>query len=72
MVTDDRCDMLLVDVGSAALEDTLEALLGRTVRRPLPLSTSMELGTPAGRAWVGTVQVVADADTGAPRCWPTR
>jgi AraC-like DNA-binding protein len=65
MATDDQCDVVLVRVESAALEDALEALLGRPVRRPLSLSTSMELGTAAGRAWVGTVQVVADADTGA-------
>ena len=63
VVTGDRFDMLLVDVGSAALEDMLEALLGRTVRRPLRLLTSMTVSTAAGRTWAGTVRLVADATT---------
>jgi hypothetical protein len=63
VVTGDRFDMLLVDVGSAALEDMLEALLGRTVPRPLRLLTSMTVGTAAGRTWAGTVRLIADATT---------
>ena len=63
VVTGDRFDILLVDVGSAALEDMLEALLGRTVPRPLRLRTSMTVGTAAGRTWAGTVRLVADAAT---------
>ena len=62
-VPGDRFDMLLVDVGSAALEDMLEALLGRTVPRPLRLLTTMTVGTAAGRTWAGTARLVADATT---------
>ena len=67
VVTGDRFDMLLFDVGSAALEDMLEALLGRTVPRPLRLPTSMTVGTAAGRTWADTVRLVAGttADTAA-------
>jgi AraC-like DNA-binding protein len=58
--TCDGFDVLLVQVRGAALEDALEALLGRTVRRPLPLPASVSLtGTP-GRAWTRTVRQVAD------------
>lgn len=65
VVTGDRFDLLLLDVGSAALEDMLEALLGRTVPHPLRLLTTMTVGTAAGRTWAATVRLVADttADT---------
>jgi AraC-like DNA-binding protein len=64
LCTCDRFDVLLVQVGEAALEDALEALLGRTVRRPLPLPTSVSLTSSAGRAWTGAVRQVADAHPG--------
>jgi AraC-like DNA-binding protein len=65
MSSNDRFDVLLVRVRSAALEDALEALLGRAVRRPLPLPASMALDTTAGAAWSDTVRLVADATPGA-------
>jgi AraC-like DNA-binding protein len=61
MATSDGFDVVLVHVRSGALEGALEALLGRSVPRPLPLPTSMALRTAAGRAWVGTVRLAADA-----------
>ncbi|MBC3191914.1 helix-turn-helix domain-containing protein [Pseudonocardia sp. C8] len=50
MATSDRFDVVLVRIRSAALEDALEALLGRPVRRPLRLRTTISLDTDAGRA----------------------
>lgn len=65
MVSDDGFDVLLVQVRASALENALEALLGRPVQRPLPLPTSMSLGT-AGLAWQDTVQLIADTMPGMP------
>jgi AraC-like DNA-binding protein len=59
--TPDHVDVVLVRIGPGALEGTLESLLGRTVRRPLPLSTTVALGTTAGRTWVRAVRSVAGA-----------
>lgn len=60
VVTGDRFDLMVLDVGSAALEDMLEALLGRAVPRPLRLPTSMTVATAVGRTWAGMVRLVAD------------
>lgn len=65
VVTDDGGDVVLVHIRSAALEDALEALLGRPVRRPLPLPTSMALDTEAGRALATTIREAVDAGPGA-------
>lgn len=62
--TPDHVALVLVRVGPGALESALESLLGRTVRRPLPLSTTVALGTTAGRTWVRTVRLVAGAAPG--------
>jgi AraC-like DNA-binding protein len=61
VATGDRVDVVLVRIRSVALEDALEALLGRPVRRPLPLPTTMTLDTDAGRALTATIRVVAHA-----------
>jgi AraC-like DNA-binding protein len=61
VATGDRFDVVLVRIRSAALEDALEALLGRPVRRPLPLPTTMTLDTDAGRALTATIRLVAHA-----------
>lgn len=56
MVTGGRADVVLVRVRAATLEEALEALLGRSVQRPLRLQSSTGLGTAAGRpgpAWSG-------------------
>jgi hypothetical protein len=53
--------VVAVDIGSVALGDMLEALLGRSVRRPLPLATSLSLNSPAGRSWAADVRLIADA-----------
>lgn len=55
-----RFDVLFVDMGTAALEDMLEALLGRPVSRPLRLATHLSLNIAAGQAWVDTVRSVVD------------
>jgi AraC-like DNA-binding protein len=62
--TPDRFDVVLVRVGPVALEDVLESLLGRVVRRPLPLPSTVALGTTGGRAWARTVRSVAGAAPG--------
>ncbi|WP_324273201.1 hypothetical protein [Blastococcus brunescens] len=64
MGTPDQFDVVLVRVGPGALEGALESLLGRAVRRPLPLATTVALGTTAGQAWAGVVRSVAGAVPG--------
>ncbi len=61
VATGDRFDVVLVHIRSAALEDALEALLGRPVRRPLPLPATMALDTDAGRALTAAIRLVAHA-----------
>jgi AraC-like DNA-binding protein len=61
LATGDRFDVVVVRIRSAALEDALEALLGRPVRRPLPLPTTVTLDTDAGRALTATIRLVAHA-----------
>ncbi|HEY2224498.1 AraC family transcriptional regulator [Actinomycetospora sp.] len=64
MAMGDGADVVLVRVRAAALEDALEALLGRTVQRPLRLAASAVLGPASGRAWAGVVRSVAAAAPG--------
>lgn len=59
VATGDLCDVVLVHIRSVALEDALETLLGSTVRRPLPLPTTMTLDTEAGRALMASIRLVA-------------
>lgn len=59
MATGDGTHVVVVRVEAAALEDALEALLGRTVRRPLRLPAPTVLGTAVGGAWAGVVRSVA-------------
>ena len=59
--TGDGFDVVLVHIRSGALEDALEALLGRPVRRPLPLPPTMTLDTAAGRALAATIRLVVHA-----------
>ena len=51
----DDFDVVLVHIRSGALEDALEALLGRPVRRPLPLPATVPLESAAGRALAATI-----------------
>jgi hypothetical protein len=51
----DDFDIVLVHIRSGALEDALEALLGRPVRRPLPLPATVPLDSAAGRALAATI-----------------
>jgi AraC-like DNA-binding protein len=62
--TPDHVDVVLVRVGPVALEGALESLLGRAVRRPLALSTTVALGTTSGQAWARAVRSVAGAVPG--------
>jgi AraC-like DNA-binding protein len=59
MVTGDGADVVLVRVRATALENALEALLGRPVQRPLRLGAPVALGMAGGRAWAGVVRSVA-------------
>ncbi|WP_284742322.1 AraC family transcriptional regulator [Amycolatopsis sp. RTGN1] len=58
--TVEQFDVVVADIGSVALEDMLEALLGRSVRRPLPLAASLSLNSPAGRSWAADVRLITD------------
>ena len=61
MTTDDDFDVLIVRVDAAALEDALEARLGYPVCRPLPLASTLDLDSAAGRAWAALLRYVIDA-----------
>lgn len=58
MTTEDDFDVFIVRVDAVALEDALEARLGYSVRRPLPLTLTLDLGTAAGRGWAELVRHV--------------
>jgi AraC-like DNA-binding protein len=57
----DDFDVVLVHIRSGALEDALEALLGRPVRRPLPLPATVPLDSAAGRALAATIGLAVHA-----------
>lgn len=61
MMTDNNFDVLVVRIDAAALEDALEARLGYPVRRPLPLASTLDLGTAAARGWAASLRHVFDA-----------
>jgi AraC-like DNA-binding protein len=61
MTTAAGADVVLVRVRDTALEDALEALLGRPVHRPVQLTNPAELGATAGKVWSGVVHSVAAA-----------
>jgi AraC-like DNA-binding protein len=61
MTIGDDFDVLIMRVDAAALEDALEARLGYSVRRPLPLAPTLDLRTAAGREWAALVRHVVDA-----------
>ncbi|NMO88306.1 AraC family transcriptional regulator [Actinomycetospora sp. TBRC 11914] len=58
VTTGDGTHVVVVRVEAAALEDALEALLGRTVQRPLRLPASTVPPTAGGAAWAGVVRSV--------------
>jgi len=61
MTTDDNFDVLVVRVDATALEDALEARLGYPVRRPLPLASTLDLNSAAGRGWATLLRSLVDA-----------
>src|SRR2546423_15068417 len=61
MTTDENFDVLVVRVDATALEDALEARLGDSVRRPLPLAPTLDLNTPAGRGGAAGLRYSRDA-----------
>jgi AraC-like DNA-binding protein len=52
----DDCTVHAVSVDTGALEDVLEQLLGHAVRRPIDMAASLDLRSPAGRAWTRLVR----------------
>ncbi|WP_018330214.1 AraC family transcriptional regulator [Actinomycetospora chiangmaiensis] len=58
MTTRDDTHVVIVRIEPDALEDALEALLGRTVARPLRLRPSTVPGTAGGSAWTSVVRSV--------------
>jgi AraC-like DNA-binding protein len=50
-----------VTIGTSAMTDALEHRLGHPVRRPPELAASLDLRTPAGRAWSGVVRVLVSS-----------
>lgn len=66
ITTEDETHLVSVRIEASALEDALEALLGRTVARPLRLTSTTVPGGAGGRAWAGVVRSV-----GAPGPGPT-
>jgi AraC-like DNA-binding protein len=61
MTTDENFDVLVVRVDATALEDALEARLGYSVRRPLPLAPTLDLNTAAGRGSAALLRYLVDA-----------
>ncbi len=47
-----------VTIDRSELQDVLERRLGHTVRRPPELAVSLDLRTPAGRAWAGLIRLL--------------
>jgi AraC-like DNA-binding protein len=64
VTTGEGFDVVLVRIRSAALEDALEALLGRSVRRPLRPRAVVDLDSASGRALMAAIRRVADARPG--------
>lgn len=65
MSTSDDYSCLAVKIAPGALEDALEAILGRPVTHPLALSSTIDLRTRAGAGWAQLVQLlVAEAGPG--------
>ena len=62
----DGFDVVLVHIRAEALEDALEALLGRQVRRPLPLPVTLPLNSAAGRALAATIGLAVHAQSDTP------
>jgi AraC-like DNA-binding protein len=58
MSTDDDYDCVMVRVDADVLEGALSARLGFAMQRPLPLASTMQLSTAAGRGWAGLVELV--------------
>lgn len=65
MTTSDDYSCLAVKIAPGALEEALEAVIGRPVTRPLALGPSIDLRTPAGAGWARLVRLlVAEAGPG--------
>ena len=65
MTTSDDYSSLAVKVAPGALEDALEAILGRPVMQPLALGPMIDLRTRAGAGWARLVRLlVAEAGPG--------
>jgi AraC-like DNA-binding protein len=47
-----------VTIDTTELQNVLERRLGHTVRRPPELAVSLDLTTPAGRAWAGLIRLL--------------
>jgi hypothetical protein len=50
-----------VTIDTSALTDVLEHRLGHLVRRPPELATSLDLRTPAGRAWAELIRLLVSS-----------